>query len=1047
MAPLFLFIFGLLLLWNIHGEVSTYLVSPTHPSDAVSIKLYNTNSKITIDTDPPSWTIQNPSKPYSWPFHLKLSPRVFTFSDESCSLNITIHGRIQSTNARIFYVFSIGSSFISFAHDFDGNLIINGKKGIFIYPECYSSLATVPQNTKIGTIYNGVRGSKSLRQKLSQTQIDATSTQWYQVSTDTNTHTFPIHFVLKNNAKDGTSTFRFYNEDNIDIECEYDTAFPVHQPFNLFMSTDISSKTAHNEIFKMSQVVIQHDCTAQQTQPNCEFQNRVKHLEWIDEDRIADPIPYHKKSIHINKEHLSVDIDIDVAYLGYSMYNDDEYGTTYSLDFNPFDGSRDTITEPGTCSNRLSSVYWEKEWYQYWQYNAASNDISHLDRYLSYPQPTKLWTLHSKKPCGPISYHGHFEWNDLLQCTDYSGNVCSGLSMIITQKWINFTGTLFIDIISSALKKENRRYFVYHLDTVDFVLPIRKSVGMKSLIKYHLNLFTVTISAVYKYKERMSSGYKLILLTESADFIVLKDAELIAYPRESVRSIEYLESAISGKHCINREALVCSQLWEISIDDVSCPPVDLSGVYGLQFNWSCNALADAGDREYCNKQMSVGGAKVSLSSHLTWMDGICDPRLWMVQFDGRFTLCGDITFSSDCEVFGAGVDRVFVMLEVKQPLDDYIVSDIALTNVWICSIDEDKYGTLSVSQLRAIGGCLSPNIDSNGPFHIIWNEHLSFHAKHIISIAAADDNVIRFSFVTPKSIKRSKLFIHTQVTVTLSKGSNRQNQIRHFGTSIRINPVNSNDYIRNNWKMKVYNYQMQMIALIIAVVVCVICINVLLLQRNKHNNKYYQSQTELYDTETTAANVNQSNKRLYDMIHGLYTSQDEQQQHKHKRKKKKKEKEIPTIEAKKEVELKEKEPIHEESKTELESDTNRIKLPPRFKSPFRKNDTDFTTDIQTLDELTTSCTEFSDVVVDAKKNEAKQAQIIMINAEDEKEKEKEEEQEINEETKYTYASETEQEKRQRVKLIKQMIEDTEIEDTEYTQYSQYSDEYDHDEDD
>ena len=43
--------------------------------------------------------------------------------------------------------------------------------------------------------------------------------------------------------------------------------------------------------------------------------------------------------------------------------------------------------------------------------------------------------------------------------------------------------------------------------------------------------------------------------------------------------------------------------------------------------------------------------------------------------------------------------------------------------------------------------------------------------------------------------------------------------------------------------------------------------------------------------------------------------------------------------------------------------------------------------------------------------------------------------------KYSYCSETEHEKRERVKLIKQMIDDTEIEDT-YTEYTtQFSDDY------
>ena len=208
-------------------------------------------------------------------------------------------------------------------------------------------------------------------------------------------------------------------------------------------------------------------------------------------------------------------------------------------------------------------------------------------------------------------------------------------------------------------------------------------------------------------------------------------------------------------------------------------------------------------------------------------------------------------------IFKVGIDTVFVALEIKIPLNDYIISNIKLTNVWVCSIDEKKYGKLSVSQLRAIGGCLSPNIDKNGgPYHILQNydEHFYFNFKHINLNEIKNENhglqqnIIRFSFIPPKSkFKRDKLFIHTQVTLTLidkklhantyygfdqhqhSQNLPKQNQIRHFGASIHIK--HEDNTIIDNVQIFGGQYSMDklIILLIIGLVLLVVCLNICVL--------------------------------------------------------------------------------------------------------------------------------------------------------------------------------------------------------------------------
>ena len=147
--------------------------------------------------------------------------------------------------------------------DFDGNLIINSRKGIFIYPQCESHLASIPTDTKIGALYNNVHGTKSLRQKLSQTSDDTVSTQWNRISKVMNGNTFPIHFTITNDPENSQSIFKFYNGKNIDTSCQYTSSFPANKPINLFISTDISG---NNEIIDITQFIINHNCPSSSSQ-------------------------------------------------------------------------------------------------------------------------------------------------------------------------------------------------------------------------------------------------------------------------------------------------------------------------------------------------------------------------------------------------------------------------------------------------------------------------------------------------------------------------------------------------------------------------------------------------------------------------------------------------------------------------------------------------------------------------------------------------------------------------------------------------------------
>eukprot|EP01084_Bolivina_argentea_P060623 110749_1 len=338
-----LILFAIIHIQYVFSELTTYSITPMEPSDMITIKLPNENSNVNSNTDPATWRLQNPSKPYSWGIHLQSLSKLFT-SKHSCTLNITINGIQKSKTGAIFYVFSIGSSFISFAHDFDGNLIINGKKGIFIYPQCHSKLGKISLNSKIGELYNGVRGSKSLRQKLSETTKDAMHTQWTSILDNNDISiSFPIYFIIKNYYIKNKSIFQFYDttNDNI-IECEYNTAFPINKGFNLFMSTDINT---NKQIFDISKFIISKDCNKQNCEQNAK---RMKHIEWIDHNNIQNENRiYNKENIRVNEHELSININIDLLYLEYSIYENNKYDVMYTLGFNDLNEYNNDI-----CANK-----------------------------------------------------------------------------------------------------------------------------------------------------------------------------------------------------------------------------------------------------------------------------------------------------------------------------------------------------------------------------------------------------------------------------------------------------------------------------------------------------------------------------------------------------------------------------------------------------------------------------------------------------------------------------------------------------------------------
>ena len=142
---------------------------------------------------------------------------------------------------------------------------------------------------------------------------------------------------------------------------------------------------------------------------SCESKGLINHFNW--NTRTVLP-SYYNNTITVNTNDLSISINIDLDYLGYSynQYNQYGYGIVYVLSFISYD-STSLINEPSIeCGeNRVSSSFEElSSWSDYWKYsdNLILNNID----YNAYGPTGDHWILSESQTneCG-INYFGTFK--------------------------------------------------------------------------------------------------------------------------------------------------------------------------------------------------------------------------------------------------------------------------------------------------------------------------------------------------------------------------------------------------------------------------------------------------------------------------------------------------------------------------------------------------------------------------------------------------------------------------------------------------------------
>eukprot|EP01084_Bolivina_argentea_P107624 192420_1 len=569
----------------------------------------------------------------------------------------------------------------------------------------------------------------------------------------------------------------------------------------------------------------------------CEDIGKIKHINWMDMSRNRSLKPNILHTITVNQFELSLNIKLELDYIGYSYGDRLEtygYGTTYILDFESLDAHSidSAIDRPGVCSNRLAESFWNKQFTEWWDYSLypyLDNQIGQIDKYLAYPKPSKYWNIYMKNSeCTPIVYEGTFNLNDLRECSDYNNSV-KYLKFVNTDKWMNISGAFYVNMISPMTKDVDiGYYYVYQLLSFPFVMSIKKNINILS--SSGISLFTLTFVAVYK--EDNESKYTLILLTEAADYLFLTVNKLLDSPSPNVLQIVEREN----DNCLELRNNICSQLFEVYAFPIECPNNIFNGQYGIRFDIQCNPHIPellrldeiAKNLKLCNNWLDaeiedIEDNTVDLFVDLQFEDTICDKSVYLIEFNANTFFYIDEKFTNlQTDVrngYEMGSDTVFVSI-VLSFNGAYDILEAHLINVWLCTVDQkyDNDTHFLIHQNGENGGCFATDIiDDNQPYFIIQNGEIGVGYNDLNPIIYERDNnlfsnsnEVRYSFDVPTDIIRNTLYIHSQITIklisdevnTINWAINRrilietgnvQDQVRHFMNSIYVIPTHDND--------------------------------------------------------------------------------------------------------------------------------------------------------------------------------------------------------------------------------------------------------------
>merc|ERR1711994_1119742 len=153
----------------------------------------------------------------------------------------------------------------------------------------------------------------------------------------------------------------------------------------------------------------------------------------------------------------------------------------------------------------------------------------------------------------------------------------------------------------------------------------------------------------------------------------------------------------------------------------------------------------------------------------------CAVDLFDVSFEGTLSFYSDDQFSvavdSNSAPFVIGQDTIFgkVTVAMATPGIQYQLSGVTIETVYVCTAASTA--DLSVDSVTGLGGCLSADIDADGPYNVIGAGAVSEYQGTAMSTTAV--NEAAFSFLTFDS-PRGDIHIHVQALLDVTFGNIRR---------------------------------------------------------------------------------------------------------------------------------------------------------------------------------------------------------------------------------------------------------------------------------
>jgi hypothetical protein len=492
----------------------------------------------------------------------------------------------------------------------------------------------------------------------------------------------------------------------------------------------------------------------------------------------------HSESVNFEASTLSLTFSASLEYVGKSADGnfDDNFnlGTTYWIDFQSFSSVDGGVGSAGSCTNRRSADYSGLSFAEMWEYPVDPTKLDSVSTADRMAYPPSDWTL-SASDCTTIQYERKLNWAALTECKDAAENPL--ISVEDTDEALKLSGTFFVELVSPYSMSTEEYFRTFPMVQQGFEIVLNKQVDV--VASTGVQLFIPSVMAIARNDD--DGSYEVTVLIQSAEYVSMAIGSDVGIAPENGVGI----AAVTGPlpilgvdtvtaNCLVASSFTCGQIFTAKID-APCPsgggPIDIGGSYQFAFTPQCRVLGDGSTDPACDTFMTTlddSSGKVALGVEVDFVDQ-CDVNLFDVSFEGTLSFYSDEQFAvavdSNSEPFVIGQDTIFgkVTVTMADPAIDFQLSGVTIETVYVCTAEPGA--DLSVDSVSGLGGCLSANIDADGPYNVIGTGAVNDYLGTTISTTESDE--ARFSFLTFDT-PRDDIHIHVQALLDVTFGNIRR---------------------------------------------------------------------------------------------------------------------------------------------------------------------------------------------------------------------------------------------------------------------------------